>query len=110
MGCRPNVKVVKHFHKALPYEETEKKTISAGGTWKKINKRGKVKDKKEYFKECASSDSNETLAPRRMIKRRQKASPPPPRPKDKRRGTISNPEEEFNEVIKSDVSETEELN
>ncbi|KAJ6667441.1 hypothetical protein lerEdw1_016562 [Lerista edwardsae] len=106
----PNVKVVKHFHKAFPCEESEKKTISAGGTWKKINRRGKAKDKKEYFKQCSSSDSNETLAPRRMVKRRGKASPPPPRPKDKRKGTISNLEEEFNEVIKLDVSETEELN
>ncbi|XP_060119469.1 von Willebrand factor A domain-containing protein 3B-like [Heteronotia binoei] len=74
----PNVKVVKHFHRALPDEEKEISTLSVGGDWsKKKARKGRVKSKKELCKEWTSSDSDEKLfVPRRTAKRRAKSSSP----------------------------------
>lgn len=106
----PNVKIVKHFNRGYPSDEDrERQTISAGGTWKKVKKRGKVQ--KEYYKECSSSDSDDFLyAPRKMGKRRERSSPPSPRRKGRRKGTKSNLEEECKELSKLNVSEAKQLN
>ncbi|XP_054831013.1 von Willebrand factor A domain-containing protein 3B [Eublepharis macularius] len=77
----PNVKVVKHFHRALPAEEKEITTVTVGGDWKKKTKarKGRAKSKKEPCKGWASSDSDEMLfAPRKTAKRRAKSSSPSP--------------------------------
>uniref|UniRef100_A0ABM5FYS0 von Willebrand factor A domain-containing protein 3B isoform X2 n=1 Tax=Pogona vitticeps TaxID=103695 RepID=A0ABM5FYS0_9SAUR len=80
----PNVKVVKHFHKALPANEKERKTIAVGGDWKKRNRKRSLKSKKELpYKAWESSDSEEVLfVPRRTMKWRENSSSPPPRSKE----------------------------
>ncbi|KAJ7319682.1 hypothetical protein JRQ81_019193 [Phrynocephalus forsythii] len=74
----PNIKVVKHFHKALPVDERERKTIAVGGDWNRRNRKSRLKGKKEPYKAWASSDSDELLGvPRRVTKQRENSSSPP---------------------------------
>ncbi|XP_053163819.1 von Willebrand factor A domain-containing protein 3B isoform X2 [Hemicordylus capensis] len=72
----PNVKIAKHFHRALPSGGREKKTVSVGGDLKKKKKTGRAKNKKEHSKEAATSDSDEVVfVPRRVVKWRENNSP-----------------------------------
>uniref|UniRef100_A0ACB8FI79 Uncharacterized protein n=1 Tax=Sphaerodactylus townsendi TaxID=933632 RepID=A0ACB8FI79_9SAUR len=108
---RPNVKVVRHFHRSCPAEEKEP-TVAVGGNWNKKKKarKGRAKSKKEPGKEWASSDSDEKLfAPRRIAKRRPKSLSPSPPIQEESEGTISKLEKEFSEVLIANVSETEKL-
>ncbi|CAI5772132.1 DUF4537 domain-containing protein [Podarcis lilfordi] len=75
----PNIKVVKHFHRAA--EEAETKCISAGGEWKKKdNRKGRAKSRKDL---CKAWPSDEQLAaPRRTVKIRESSLSPPSHIKD----------------------------
>ncbi|XP_061482908.1 von Willebrand factor A domain-containing protein 3B isoform X3 [Rhineura floridana] len=78
----PNIKVAKHFHRAFPAEERERKTISVGGDRKKRNRKGGVKSK-EFCKAWPSSNSDEMLViPRRLMRLKESNSSPSPCCKD----------------------------